>query len=627
MSAINGIFNHNSYTDLDNKVKLMNSSNSHRGPDFSNIYLDSTICLGYNGISLIELDSKINQPFISSDKKIVLSYDGVIYNLLELKKELINCYEFKTELQSEVIIAAYQKWGIEVVHKFNGMFSFALWDKTKEELYLCRDRFGIKPLYYLEDNQSLLFSSSIKALKSFYNKEINVKEDGLLDFLQYSTIHQPNTILDKVKSIPRASFLLIGNQETKMFEYWNLFENSNPIKFPEEPLKKVKKLILESVEKRLVSDDVNGIFLSGEINSSILVAAASKVSIDKINTFSVFLKEKGSEKRKFSRLVANKYKTNHFELELNLDDILHQIEEPFNFMDHPSIEGISTFFTSKLLNEKGFKMALSSVGYDELFAGSPVFKLVLELENKKWLYSFPPQLRNIFGKLLKRRNQSLKSQKLAEILNLKLLELSYFYPVLRKTFTNNSINDLTDFRNISSDNYPFNWALSEISYKNRGSNYPLFSKISALEIETYLQNILIRDKEQMGMANFLENRFPFLDHNLVEYILSLPDGLKHPNYSKKLLIDLTNGWIPEVFIERKKMDFLLPWEKWMKNELSSFCEKSISNLEYYPTFNMREVNLLWKEFLKVNSNVNWLQILSLVVLGKWTAINFSINKS
>ena len=131
----------------------------------------------------------------------------------------------------------------------------------------------------------------------------------------------------------------------------------------------------------------------------------------------------------------------------------------------------------------------------------------------------------------------------------------------------------------------------------------------------------------MGMANSLEIRFPFLDHNLVEYVLSLPDELKYSTYSNKLLIDSTKGWIPEDVIKRNKMDFILPLEKWMKNELSSFCEESISNLEFYPYFNMSRVNLFWMEFLKGNSNVNWLQIWSLVVLGKWTAINLTINKS
>ena len=623
MCGINGIYNHKSLKDVENKVKLMNSLTKHRGPDYSNIYLDSSVCIGHNRLSIIDLDSKSNQPFISADENLVLSYNGEIYNFLELKEELSKSYDFKTKSDTEVIIAAYSLWGIEMVYKFNGMFSFALWDKSKEELFLCRDRFGIKPLYYIEVNQSIIFSSSIKALKSFSHEELKIKEDDLLDFLQYGTVHQPNTILDKVKSVPRGSFLMAGNQETKIFEYWNLFESNNSNKITSEPLKTVNKLLLESVEKRLISDVPYGIFLSGGIDSSILVAAASKVSTQKVNTFSIVFKEKGFDERKFSRQIASKYKTNHLELELNPEEILQQIEEPFKFMDHPSVDGINTFFISKQVHNQGFKMALSGAGSDELFAGYPVFKEVFELENKKWLYSFPPQLRNIFGKLLQLRNKSLKSHKIAEILNLKLLELPYFYPIFRKIFANNTIYKLCDIKNISTENYPFNWAFNNLDTNNIGANYSLISKISALEIETYLQNVLLRDADQMGMANSLEIRVPFLDHNLVEYVLSLPNELKYPIYPKKLLIDSTKGWIPDEIIHRKKMGFVLPWEKWMKNELSSFCEESLLNLEDYSIFNMSQVNLLWKDFVKGNPYINWLQIWSLVVLGKWTAINLS----
>ena len=623
MCGINGVYNHQSLTDVENKVKQMNSLTKHRGPDFTDIYLDSTVCLGHNRLAIIDLDSKSNQPFISNDENLVLVYNGEIYNFLDLKKQLSKSYKFKTESDTEIIIAAYNTWGIEMVYKFNGMFSFALWDKTNEELFLCRDRFGIKPLYYLEINQSIIFSSSLKAIKSVYLKDLNVKEDDLLDFIQYGTVHQPNTILERVKSVPRASFLKISNQETKIFEYWNLFENTILSKPVKEPLKNVEKLILESVENRLISDVPYGIFLSGGIDSSILVAAASKVSNQNTNTFSVVFKEKGFDERKFSRMMASKYKTNHFELELNPDDILHQIEEPFKFMDHPSVDGINTFFISKQIHQKGFKMALSGAGSDELFAGYPVFKQVFELENKKWLYSFPPQLRNLFGKLLIKQKQSLKSEKMAEILNLKLLQLPYFYPIFRKIFTNDAISKLTDNRNISYENYPFKWGLSEIDSKKRGSSYPLISKISALEIETYLQNVLLRDADQMGMANSLEIRVPFLDHNLVEYVLSLPNELKYPSSPKKLLIDSTNGWIPDEIIHRKKMGFVLPWENWMKNELRFFCEESILNLDYYSAFNMGRVNSLWKDFLNGKPNVNWIQVWSLVVLGKWTSINLS----
>ena len=187
MCGINGVYNHQSIEDVENKVKQMNSLTKHRGPDFTDVYLDSTVCLGHNRLAIIDLDSKSNQPFTSNDKNLILVYNGEIYNFLELKKQLSSSYKFKTESDTEIIIAAYQTWGIEMVYKFNGMFSFALWDKTKEELFLCRDRFGIKPLYYLEINQSIIFSSSLKAIISSYPIDLNIKEEDLIDFIQYGT--------------------------------------------------------------------------------------------------------------------------------------------------------------------------------------------------------------------------------------------------------------------------------------------------------------------------------------------------------------------------------------------------------------------------------------------------------
>ena len=622
MCSINGVYNHQSIEDVENKVKQMNSLTKHRGPDFTDVYLDSSVCLGHNRLAIIDLDSKSNQPFISNDENLVLAYNGEIYNFLELKKQLSKSYKFKTESDTEIIIAAYHLWGINMVAKFNGMFSFALWDKKNEQFFLCRDRLGIKPLYYSEYQESIIFSSSIKAINQYYLNKTSINKDDFVDFLRFGTVHSPNTFLNEIKSLERASYLIASNEETKIVEYWNLFSGSSLIN-KEEPKIKIKKLLLDSVEKRMMSDVPFGVFLSGGIDSSILVAAASKVSTKNINTFSIVFKEKSFDERKYSRIMASNYKTNHFELELTPEDILHQIEEPFKFMDHPSVDGINTFFISKKVHEKGFKIALSGAGSDELFAGYPVFKQVFELENKKWLYSFPPQLRNLFGKLLIKQKKSLKSEKMAEILNLKLLQLPYFYPTFRKIFTNDSISKLTDIRNISCENYPFKWGISEIDSKKRGFSYPLISKVSALEIETYLQNVLLRDSDQMGMANSLEIRVPFLDHHLVEYVLSLPNELKYPTSPKKLLIDSTKGWIPDEIIYRKKMGFVLPWESWMKNELRSFCEESIINLDHYPAFNMTRVNSLWKNFLNGNPKANWIQVWSLVVLGKWTSINLS----
>ena len=174
MCGINGVFNHQLYQDVEIKVKSMNDLTLHRGPDFSAIYKDDKVCLGHNRLQLIDLDDKSNQPFISNDKNVILSYNGEIYNFLELKEELSKNYKFKTKSDTELIVAAYQTWGIQMLEKFNGMFSFALWDKLNQEFYLCRDRLGIKPLYYLEENESIIFSSSLKAINFLNIQELSI---------------------------------------------------------------------------------------------------------------------------------------------------------------------------------------------------------------------------------------------------------------------------------------------------------------------------------------------------------------------------------------------------------------------------------------------------------------------
>ncbi len=621
MCGISGVFNHNSFVDVEKKVISMNGLTTHRGPDSSNIYKDQKVCLGHNRLAIIDLEQHSNQPFISNDKNVILSFNGEIYNFLELKEELSKNYKFKTKSDTELIVAAYQNWGIRMLEKFNGMFAFALWDKKNQEFYLCRDRLGIKPLYYCEINQSIVFSSSIRAIHHYLDTSSTIHGDDLVDFLTYGTVHSPNTIINEIKSLPRANYLLACNEETSTKEYWNFFNFLNPLKTHDEPYNRIQNLIVDSVEKRMISDVPFGVFLSGGIDSSILVAAASKTSLPKVNTFSVVFKKKIFDERKYSRIIANKFQTNHHEIELASQDILHQIEEPFKYMENPSVDGINTFFISKSVHKKGFKMAISGVGSDELFSGYPVFKNAYELNNKKWLFSFPPQIRKLAGYFLTKYQTSEKLKKINEILNLKLLELTYFYPVFRKIFNEVEIKNLLKETINFQSSYPFQWGVNELSYKKRGAKLSFLNKVSALELETYLQNVLLRDADQMGMGNSLEIRVPFLDHRLVEYVLSLSDQYKYPNYPKQLLIDSTKGWIPDEIIHRKKMGFVLPWELWIKNELREFCGAAIFSLEETALFNMKNVISLWKSYLKGDPSIHWLQIWNLVVFGKWCSIN------
>lgn len=621
MCGINGVYQRDSVKDSVAKVQEMNKVTHQRGPDHEAIYEDESVVLGHNRLAIIDLDDKANQPFISADENIILTYNGELYNYISLKNQLSSNYDFKTKSDTEVIVAAYKQWGIKMLEKFNGMFALALWDKSKNHFYLCRDRLGIKPLYYKELNKAILFSSSIKALKTFSCDDFSINDSSISSFLSYGTIHSPDTIINGIKQLPRASYYFASEEQSEIVEYWSFFDTSFSLRTYEDTISKTRELLISAVEKRLVSDVPYGVFLSGGIDSSILVAAASKLSAKTVNTFSVVFGEKLFDERNYSQIIASKYKTNHSELSIDPNDVLNRIEEPFIGMDHPTIDGINTYFIADAVSKQGFKMALSGTGADELFAGYPVFKQATQLASKKWLYSFPPQLRNWSGKLWKMYDPSPLVEKKADILNQRILELAYYYPIFRRVFSLDKIDELVNVNTKDFKSYPFKWGLHELEPKRRGASYPFLSKITTLEMETYLQNVLLRDADQMGMANSLEIRVPFLDHELVEFVLSIPDNYKYPKYPKKILVDATKGWLPDEIIHRKKMGFVFPWELWMKNELKDFCAKSISYLECNSVFNMNVINGIWNDFLKGKSNVSWLQIWTLVVMGKWMKNN------
>ena len=329
MCGINGIYNYSDLSSALENVELMNKVSSHRGPDFSGIYNDDKIILGHNRLSIIDLAKEANQPFISSDGNVVLVFNGEIYNFNDLKEELSSNYKFITSSDTEVLLAAYLKWGNTFVSKLNGMFAFAIWDKIKGQFILARDRMGIKPLYYTEDDQSIYFSSSVKGLMQNKELSFSIDNESITDYLQYGTVHSPGTIVSSIKMLPKSSMFIISEDEWKVDNYYNLIDeaqNHTTNLDNEEVKQKIRNLVCSSVNKRLNSDVPFGVFLSGGIDSSILVAAAAKESDKPINTFSVIFEEEAFNEAKYSRLIAQKYKTNHTEIKLTAKDLLNELE-------------------------------------------------------------------------------------------------------------------------------------------------------------------------------------------------------------------------------------------------------------------------------------------------------------
>ena len=317
MCGINGIFSIAQF-DKSELIKKMNNRISHRGPDNMGVYLSENIALGHSRLSIVDLTSNGNQPLVSNDKRYVLVFNGEIYNFKEIRKELN--YSFKTKTDSEVVLAAFIKWGEKCLLKLNGMFAFTIWDNLERKLFIARDRLGIKPLYYFKNEKYFVFSSEIRALMESDVFERKLSRSSLIEYLKYQTVYSPNTIIKDVYMLEAGSFIFLGKDfllEKK--NYWKPGQNKlNFESMDYNDLKVgIKNNLLNSVKKRMFSDVDSGAFLSGGIDSSAIVGLMSESSSKKIKTFNISFDENKFSEAKYAKIIAKKFSTDHTEIKLS----------------------------------------------------------------------------------------------------------------------------------------------------------------------------------------------------------------------------------------------------------------------------------------------------------------------
>ena len=392
-------------------------------------------------------------------------------------------------------------------------------------------------------------------------------------------------------------------------EYWSLKNNINytaAIKSYDDIKSDVYRLLYNSVERRLIADVPFGAFLSGGIDSSAVVGLMSKISSVPVKTFSVTFDESEFSEAKYAEIIAKKFGTDHSEIRLSPDAFRDQIPMALKAMDHPSGDGPNTYLVSKVTKEAGVSMALSGLGGDELFAGYEVFTRSLYLRKLKYLSIIPKSLRSMGTGLYKSIRKHTRTEKIHELFSLSNFELRNTYPLSRKILSESELQSLLS---ITLENKTY--IAKELD------NEHLLSSVSIAEMETYMQNVLLRDTDQMSMASALEVRVPFMDYELVEYVLGIPDKFKIPHSPKKLLTDSLGDLLPDEVVNRPKMGFTFPWKEWMKNELRDFCESKLSSLAKRPYFNELAVKERWCRFLNDDQRISWSRIWYLVVLEDW----------
>lgn len=623
MCGINGIYNINKVDAPSELIRKMNLSSKHRGPDYTGVYEDEDVVLGHNRLAIIDLDEASNQPMLSEDGDLILVFNGEIYNFKELRKVLEKRHTFKTDGDTEVVLAAYKRWGAACLNHFNGMFGLAIWDKNKKELFVARDRLGIKPVYYFDNLEQFAFSSEVRSLLElpFVDKKVN--EDALVDYLRYGTVHAPRTIINGVQMLMPGHYILLNEDRIKTHQYWNVNLHYSSESFNQsydEVKSRVKDLFFESVEQRLMADVPFGAFLSGGIDSSAVVGAMSQISSNKVSTFSITFAEEEFSEAKYARMIAEKFDTNHHEIKLSPNDFLKDLPEAISSMDHPSMDGPNSYVVSKATKEAGVTMALSGLGGDELFAGYDIFKRAYSLLDKKWLMSFPLLIRKGLGTGLKIIKPGVSSDKIKKTITSKYLELPYYYPINREILDDNKLHGLLSFHD-----YPEN-AVHEILQHSigvgtAGASVPFLSRVSFAEINTYMQNVLLRDTDQMSMAHALEVRVPFLDHKLVEYVYGVRDDFKYPSQPKKMLVEALGDLLPSEVVNRPKMGFTFPWEIWLKEDLKAYCVEGLDYLKGLDLFNDRGIDDIWVGFLNGKKTITWSRVWTFVVLGHWLKNN------
>ena len=611
MCGISAIIQYKGKQPIQDVLERMNKQMAHRGPDADGHYFNENIGLGHRRLSIIDTELSANQPMLSSNKNWVIAFNGEIYNYVELKSNELHDVQFQTESDTEVILELFDKYGTEAISKLKGMFAFVLHHIPSNETYVVRDRYGMKPLYYSIQQQGCLVASELRALLASDLVPRKFNRSALEEYIETQTVCAPNTLIEKVQLLEAGHYLHFKQNEISKHCYYRLLsDTSYELSDKKTAQDLLRSSMKESVEQHMRADVPFGAFLSGGIDSSLLVGLMSEVRSEKINTFQISFEEEAFDERKYAQLVAKKFSTNHHEINLSASEFLKDIPAAIAAIDFPSGDGPNTYAVSKAAKEAGITVAISGLGGDELFAGYPVFQYMNSIE-KSFALKLSYPLRKSVSLLLSSFSSNRSLRKKAELLGLRQVGLAHAFPLVRKVWNANELLTRKTKHFGIEKNFKFIFE----------KNAPLLNRVSAAEIESYMQHVLLRDSDQMSMAHSLEIRVPFLDHNVVELATHLSNDLKYPTSPKKFLTETFADILPDEVVNRKKMGFTLPWSVWMKNELKEFTESGFQELYNQDVVNEKVLKNAWSKFLMGSEEKSFISFWHLSVLGHWMKNN------
>ena len=593
MCGIAGIIDFNDSIDdkkiVDNLKKMINSI-AHRGPDAEGMFFsqDYRIAFGHRRLSIIDASVQANQPLYNDDKSLVLLFNGEIYNFQELKTTILRDNCFKTYCDSEVILYLYEKFGTECLNYLDGMFAFAIYDLRNEKVFIARDRFGQKPLFYFQNKKLFAFASELSALKVLPQMPRNLNKQALHDYFSLQYIIAPATVYENVFKLPAASYMEISLRKAKYVvkRYWKLsFAKKNDVITFSEAKEKLHYLLNDAVEKRLISDVPLGGFLSGGIDSTIICNLMAQHCDNNINLFSIGFNEKQYDEQRFAKIAVDGIANLNPEKSVNINfnskivtpDDFSLVKKMVKHCGEPFSD--ASILPTALLSDftaQSVKVALSGDGADELFAGYDRY-LIVKLY--RLLDKVPKVLKSSVVKTLKFCTPRMKNErnfngKLQRLLNIaESPHKSRYLDIICRFNEEQKLNcygkKLTSFT-------PYSTLKIMDSFYTQSDAVDEVEKIMQTDINSYLTGDILTKVDIASMSSSLEVRSPFLDYKLAEFSATLPREFKQNNLQKKLILKETfQNFIPDELLQRGKMGFGVPLAAWFRGKWDSVLRENL----------------------------------------------------
>jgi asparagine synthase (glutamine-hydrolysing) len=570
MCGIAGILTQKTDQNLEQIIAKMQRSLQHRGPDDQGVYISTNrqATFAHTRLSILDLTSAGHQPMSSDNQRYWITFNGEIYNFQELRSQLLaEGVTFHSQTDTEVILKLYQKNGADCVKQLRGMFAFAIWDDLEKTCFLARDPLGIKPLYYYQDGNTLLFASELRAILASQLPKIQLSASGLYSYLTTGSVSEPHTIIESIKILESGHYLQYQSGNITKQKYYEIDFTPQNIDL-ETAKNQVRTALIESVKYHFISDVPVGIFLSGGIDSTALVALARQTQFGNLQTYSITFAENQWNEGDLAKKTAQQFETNHTEYQITSSVVKELFPQFIKTIDQPTIDGFNTFCVSKLAHDQGTKVVLSGLGGDEFFGGYSSFRQVPKMVRiGQQLQPIKPLIK-LLGKGLEKFSNSSKLKRIGDYLQKEA----------------NSVNAYSSFRGIFShqeaifilNKYLPDHNLQFIEKLALNGELPSQEdEVSLLEITGYMRNQLLRDSDIMSMKWGLELRVPFVDSILLETIAKIPSQIRLQT-GKKILIQSVPE-LPDFIINRPKQGFLFPFEQWLNTELKQMLPQGTVN--------------------------------------------------